>query len=538
MYSIYEVEEMYEHTVINFALPLFLLPAILMQAQYDVDASYNEKTDTPTIIVTKMNLSDKVLKLSYEIRNDTKLDLWIYEGPGKYNISADAFMDEDNQTLLIRSRLDLPAPERAETPSFDGGYVRLPSGEVLSESVSFPIPVRPRYVFFGERQERGLEFATRLAIEIGYYTGDLPEIIRDTLKEAKKIPRTKPIVYPIVPTTLIDFFGGLLGFNELNEGLRSRDEKVLIPYTDQILKGEHSLRIIIDGLRIPYYEEEQDSSIAHEPPDLTSCTKVEIRYHPSMLDYYFPYAGQQSLLSPEEIRYLRIVRTIVLEDKEDLKAIINDIGNGTPTIGGIIRERGVAYVVCYDGSKHLMSLPIYNNLDSLVDNEMYLFTRNDGFQSLKVVTPKIQLIELRIRCAANLKDLWNRFQLYDKAEKNRIKDSSNNDEIIYPPPTKWCDVMVAAFASIGMNDYWNMRPHICPSAGEGKCHYAMNPNCKPDSPPDTVLLFETKAGWNQHGGPKLFTFDNHEPKGGCVLLNDGTVKFIRTKEELQKLRWK
>jgi hypothetical protein len=29
-----------------------------------------------------------------------------------------------------------------------------------------------------------------------------------------------------------------------------------------------------------------------------------------------------------------------------------------------------------------------------------------------------------------------------------------------------------------------------------------------------VLLFETKAGWNQHGGPELFTFDNHDPKGG------------------------
>jgi hypothetical protein len=36
----------------------------------------------------------------------------------------------------------------------------------------------------------------------------------------------------------------------------------------------------------------------------------------------------------------------------------------------------------------------------------------------------------------------------------------------------------------------------------------------------------------------LFTFDNHEPRGGCVLLNDGTVKFVRTKEELAQLRWK
>jgi hypothetical protein len=53
-----------------------------------------------------------------------------------------------------------------------------------------------------------------------------------------------------------------------------------------------------------------------------------------------------------------------------------------------------------------------------------------------------------------------------------------------------------------------------------------------------VLLFETKDGWNQHGGPELFTFDNHDPKGGCVLLNDGSVKFIRTEEELNNLRWK
>jgi len=86
-------------------------------------------------------------------------------------------------------------------------------------------------------------------------------------------------------------------------------------------------------------------------------------------------------------------------------------------------------------------------------------------------------------------------------------------------------------------------PCICPSVKEAKkhlanCYYAMNPNCKFDSAPDMVLLFETRAGWNQHSGPELFTFDNHNPKGGCVLLNDGAVKFIRTKEELRQLRWK
>ena len=66
----------------------------------------------------------------------------------------------------------------------------------------------------------------------------------------------------------------------------------------------------------------------------------------------------------------------------------------------------------------------------------------------------------------------------------------------------------------------------------------MNTRCQVDSPGDVVLIFETKMGWNQHGGPELFTFDNHDPKGGCVLLNDGTVRFIRTEEELHALRWK
>lgn len=66
----------------------------------------------------------------------------------------------------------------------------------------------------------------------------------------------------------------------------------------------------------------------------------------------------------------------------------------------------------------------------------------------------------------------------------------------------------------------------------------MNPRCKRNSPADRVLLFETKDGWNQHGGPELFSFDDHDPRGGLVLLNDGTTRFIRTKEELKQLRWR
>jgi prepilin-type processing-associated H-X9-DG protein len=65
----------------------------------------------------------------------------------------------------------------------------------------------------------------------------------------------------------------------------------------------------------------------------------------------------------------------------------------------------------------------------------------------------------------------------------------------------------------------------------------MNPNCEPNSPPDTVLLFETRSGWNQYGGPELLTFDNHQGKGANVLFNDGHFEFIRPKD-IGRLKWK
>jgi prepilin-type processing-associated H-X9-DG protein len=65
----------------------------------------------------------------------------------------------------------------------------------------------------------------------------------------------------------------------------------------------------------------------------------------------------------------------------------------------------------------------------------------------------------------------------------------------------------------------------------------MNPDCEPNSPADLVLLFETKGGWNQYGGPELLTLDNHKGEGANVLFNDGHVKFIKP-DEVGKLKWK
>ena len=99
----------------------------------------------------------------------------------------------------------------------------------------------------------------------------------------------------------------------------------------------------------------------------------------------------------------------------------------------------------------------------------------------------------------------------------------------YPTPDKWCDLLVK-YAEVTEKEF------VCPSAGEGRCHYAMNPNAKLTSPPDIVVLFETKGGWNQFGGPEILTFENHKGKGCNVLFNDLHVRFVK-KEQLGELKW-
>ena len=93
-------------------------------------------------------------------------------------------------------------------------------------------------------------------------------------------------------------------------------------------------------------------------------------------------------------------------------------------------------------------------------------------------------------------------------ELGRALDKHRHASQAHLAAPHWCDSL--------LGKGWNAGDFTCPGADEGDCHYAMNVN----------------------GRPEFFTFDNHEPAGGCILLNGGTVKFIRTEGELQTLRWK
>jgi hypothetical protein len=51
-----------------------------------------------------------------------------------------------------------------------------------------------------------------------------------------------------------------------------------------------------------------------------------------------------------------------------------------------------------------------------------------------------------------------------------------------------------------------------------------------------VVLFETYPGWNQSGGPKILTTNNHYGEGCNVLFVNGRVQFV-LKKDLKDLKW-
>ena len=130
-------------------------------------------------------------------------------------------------------------------------------------------------------------------------------------------------------------------------------------------------------------------------------------------------------------------------------------------------------------------------------------------------------------CVANLKGLRKVLVVYSK------------DFLVYPTAQKWCDLLVENYGTEG-GQLFDEKVFVCKSASAkgdgGRCHYAINPNCRLNSPGDTVLLFETTGGWNQYGGAEILTLDNHGGKGCCVLFNDGRVGFVAA-EEVGRLRW-
>jgi hypothetical protein len=140
---------------------------------------------------------------------------------------------------------------------------------------------------------------------------------------------------------------------------------------------------------------------------------------------------------------------------------------------------------------------------------------------------------LRQACGFNLVHIGKAIKIY-----------SEDNQRHYPDPKQWCNLLLKydqldknIFLCQGVKFQWRRQILPWPIPKKPKCHYAMNPDCEPNSPADVVLLFETEDGWNLSGGHELLTTKNHNGFGLNILFNDGRVDFINSKQIIN-LKWK
>ena len=114
----------------------------------------------------------------------------------------------------------------------------------------------------------------------------------------------------------------------------------------------------------------------------------------------------------------------------------------------------------------------------------------------------------RMICGRNLSGIGNAMLVYA---------SDYNEK--YPTPDQWNDLLIN-HANVSRQQF------DCPAHKDDLSDYAMNENIVkfgPSAPPDMVLVFESKPGWNLYGGPELIDPNKHCGDGCNVLFNDGHV---------------
>jgi len=245
------------------ALTLCVLLASYTQVESDDDLDSEEET-AMTIVLTKFEVTDANLDLSWKIKNNTDHDVWICASLSpEYPAVYEYFLDKDAETLMLRRRFDLPMRKELtfSYPPLRSRYVRLRSGQEKAESISIAVPVRPYRISAGE--SANAEYAGRLSLEIGFYDEDLPGLILHIVEIAEKLNYDPNVGFPDSNDLEIcdRFFGGwniaqsfkhFLGLSESVTSAASGGDELKIPYMGQVLNGEQILRITVDGVSIPY----------------------------------------------------------------------------------------------------------------------------------------------------------------------------------------------------------------------------------------------------------------------------------------------
>ena len=171
--------------------------------------------------------------------------------------------------------------------------------------------------------------------------------------------------------------------------------------------------------------------------------------------------------------------------------------------GGRLSGQGLAIAgICVSGFMLLLAIP---------------FMAGMTLPALARAKQKAQTIN----CVNNMKQLALAVKIYAV---------DHNDQL--PPAATWCD---AIQGSVGSPKVFQ-----CPSEPGRRCAYAFNAKLdgkkEGEIDPQTVLLFESDAGWNSTGGADNLAPHKHSSRLVNVAFADGSVRPI-SRSRLGTLRW-
>ena len=102
----------------------------------------------------------------------------------------------------------------------------------------------------------------------------------------------------------------------------------------------------------------------------------------------------------------------------------------------------------------------------------------------------------------------------------------------FPPAATWCDAI--------QRDVGSPKVFQCPSEPDRRCAYAFNAKLdgkkEGEINPQTVMLFESDAGWNGSGGADALKPHQHSSRPVNVAFADGSVQDL-PRSQLGTLRW-
>lgn len=247
-------------SILALTLCVFLARCTNAESGDDFD---HEDESTVTIVLTKLEVTDANLDLSWKVKNNTDHDVWICDNINTHYPSLfEAFLAQDAETLIIRKRFDLPIYKGVIWElAFQGRYVRLHPGQERTESVSLTIPVGRYRQFEGEEVEQtNAEYARRLILEIGFYNEDLPGMILHIVELAERLNCASGVLRDNDLEIYGRFFGGLViasffsssSWSSFRESINEGGEEILMPHMQLVRMGEQVLRLTVDGVSIPY----------------------------------------------------------------------------------------------------------------------------------------------------------------------------------------------------------------------------------------------------------------------------------------------